>query len=240
MTWKVLEKQRKFWKLQSFFFQFRFRNDCELRTKHRNKGCVCIDVCIRATVNGLTFRVLSRSKGWRFLGTKYAIGIFFWFKTSDEQYLATLNLFELSTRRTLLRCVNIARSSRNGITSFRASFMFYKRSSSDSSNGPKSVASNGSYFLKRPDAAATFIRRGYHWEQFALLPSCFFMLTEFSKSSQDSFFVENLLFLSLTSYKPFTLSYVYWRVIKVIDLNFKTHICLEMNCLLKRIQGRKR
>ena len=96
------------------------------------------------------------------LGTKYAIGIFFWFKTSDEQYLATLNLFELSTRRTLLRCVNIARSSRNGITSFRASFMFYKRSSSDSSNGPKSVVSNGSYFLKRPDAAATFIRRGYH------------------------------------------------------------------------------
>lgn len=193
MTWKVLEKQRKFWKLQSFFFQFRFRN-CELRTKHRNKGYVCIDVCIRATVNGLTFRVLSRSKGWRFLGTKYAISIFFWIEKSDEQYFATLNLFELSTRRTLLRCENIARSTRSGVTSFRASFMFCKRSSSNSSNGPKSVLSNGSYFLKRPDAAATFIRRGYHWEQFALLPSYFFMLAGFSKSSQDSFFVENLLF----------------------------------------------
>ena len=192
MTWKVLEKQRKFWKLQSFFFQFRFRN-CELRTKHRNKGYVCIDVCIRATVNGLTFRVLSRSKGWRFLGTKYAISIFFWIEKSDEQYFATLNLFELSTRRTLLRCENIARSTRSGVTSFRASFMFYKQSSSNSSNGPKSVLSNGSYFLKRPDAAATFIRRGYHWEQFALLPSYFFMLAGFSKSSQDSFFVENLL-----------------------------------------------
>lgn len=196
MTWKVLEKQRKFWKLQSFFFQFRFRN-CELRTKHRNKGYVCIDVCIRATVNGLTFRVLSRSKGWRFLGTKYAISIFFWIEKSDEQYFATLNLFELSTRRTLLRCENIARSTRSGVTSFRASFMFYKQSSSNSSNGPKSVLSNGSYFLKRPDAAATFIRRGYHWEQFVLLPSYFFMLTGFSKSSQDSFFVENLLFFIL-------------------------------------------
>ena len=196
MTWKVLEKQRKFWKLQSFFFQFRFRN-CELRTKHRNKGYVCIDVCIRATVNGLTFRVLSRSKGWRFLGTKYAISIFLWIEKSDEQYFATLNLFELSTRRTLLRCENIARSTRSGVTSFRASFMFYKRSSSNSSNGPKSVVSNGSYFLKRPDAAATFIRRGYHWEQFALLPSYFFMLTGFSKSFQDSFFVENLLFFIL-------------------------------------------
>ena len=239
MTWKVLEKQRKFWKLQFFFFQFRFRN-CELRTKHRNKGYVCIDVCIRATVNGLTFRVLSRSKGWRFLGTKYAISIFFWIEKSDEQYFATLNLFELSTRRTLLRCENIARSTRSGVTSFRASFMFYKRSSSNSSNGSKSVVSNGSYFLKRPDAAATFIRRGYHWEQFALLSSYFFMLTGFSKSSRDSFFVEHLLFFILTSYKPFTLSYVYWRVIKIIDLNFKTHICLEMNCLLKRIQGRKR
>lgn len=196
MTWKVLEKQRKFWKLQSFFFQFRFRN-CELRTKHRNKDYVCIDVCIRATVNGLTFRVLSRSKGWRFLGTKYAISIFFWIEKSDEQYFATLNLFELSTRRTLLRCENIARSTRSGVTSFRASFMFYRQSSSNSSNGPKSVLSNGSYFLKRPDAAATFIRRGYHWEQFALLPSYFFMLTGFSKSSQDSFFVENLLFFIL-------------------------------------------
>ena len=196
MRWKVLEKQRKFWKLQSFFFQFRFRN-CELRTKHRNKGYVCIDVCIRATVNGLTFRVLSRSKGWRFLGTKYAISIFFWIEKSDEQYFATLNLFELSARRTLLRCENIARSTRSGVTSFRASFMFYKRSSSNSSNGPKSVLSNGSYFLKRPDAAATFIRRGYHWEQFALLPSYFFMLTGFSKSSQDYFFVENLLFFIL-------------------------------------------
>lgn len=196
MIWKVLEKQRKFWKLQSFFFQFRFRN-CELRTKHRNKGYVCIDVCIGATVNGLTFRVLSRSKGWRFLGTKYAISIFFWIEKSDEQYFATLNLFELSTRRTLLRCENIARSTRSGVTSFRASFMFYKQSSSNSSNGPKSVLSNGSYFLKRPDAAATFIRRGYHWEQFALLPSYFFMLTGFSKSSQDSFFVENLLFFIL-------------------------------------------
>ena len=196
MTWKVLEKQQKFWKLQSFFFQFRFRN-CELRTKHRNKGYVCIDVCIRATVNGLTFRVLSRSKGWRFLGTKYAISIFFWIEKSDEQYFATLNLFELSTRRTLLRCENIARSTRSGVTSFGASFMFYKQSSSNSSNGPKSVLSNGSYFLKRPDAAATFIRRGYHWEQFALLPSYFFMLAGFSKSSQDSFFVENLLFFIL-------------------------------------------
>ena len=188
-------------------------------------------------MNGLIFRALSRSKGWRFLGTKYAISIFFWLEKSDEQYFAFV-LFEF--RRTLLRCENIARSSRSGVTSFRASFMFYKRSSSNSSNGPKSVVSNGSYFLKRPDAAATFFRRGYHWEQFALLPSCFFMLTGFSKSSQDSFFVENLLFLSLTSCKPFTLSYVYWRVIKIIDLNFKTHICLEMNCLLKRIQGRKR
>ena len=191
-------------------------------------------------MNGLIFRVLSRSKGWRFLGTKYAISIFFWLEKSDEQYFATLNLFELSTRRTLLRCENIARSSRSGVTSFRASFMFYKRSSSNSSNGSKSVVSNGSYFLKRPDAAATFIRRGYHWEQFALLSSYFFMLTGFSKSSRDSFFVEHLLFFILTSYKPFTLSYVYWRVIKIIDLNFKTHICLEMNCLLKRIQGRKR
>ena len=193
MTWKVLEKQRKFWKLQSFFFQFRFRN-CELRTKHRNKGYVCIDVCIRATVNGLIFRVLSRSKGWRFLGTKYAISIFFWIEKSDEQYFATLNLFELSTRRTLLRCENIARSTRSGVTSFRASFMFYKQSSSNSSNGPKSVLSNGSYFLQRPDAAATFIRRGYHWEQFALLSSYFFMLAGFSKSSRDSFFVEHLPF----------------------------------------------
>lgn len=191
-------------------------------------------------MNGLTFRVLSRSKGWRFLGTKYAISIFFWIEKSDEQYFATLNLFELSARRTLLRCENIARSTRSGVTSFRASFMFYKRSSSNSSNGPKSVVSNGSYFLKRPDAAATFIRRGYHWEQFALLPSYFFMLTGFSKSSRDSSFVENLLFFILTSYKPFTLSYVYWRVIKIIDLNFKTHICLEMNCILKRIQGRQR
>ena len=191
-------------------------------------------------MNGLIFRVLSRSKGWRFLGTKYAISIFFWLEKSDEQYFATLNLFELSTRRTLLRCENIARSSRSGVTSFRASFMFYKRSSSNSSNGSKSVVSNGSYFLKRPDAAATFIRRGYHWEQFALLSSYFFMLTGFSKSSRDSFFVEHLLFFILTSYKPFTLSYVYWRVIKIIDLNFKTHICLEMNCLLKRIQGRQR
>ena len=191
-------------------------------------------------MNGLIFRVLSRSKGWRFLGTEYAISIFFWLEKSDEQYFATLNLFELSTRRTLLRCENIARSSRSGVTSFRASFMFYKRSSSNSSNGSKSVVSDGSYFLKRPDAAATFIRRGYHWEQFALLPFCFFMLTGFSKSSRDSFFVENLLFFILTSHKPFTLSYVYWRVIKIIDLNFKTHICLEMNCLLKRIQGRKR
>ena len=190
-------------------------------------------------MNGLIFRVLSRSKGWRFLGTEYAISIFFWLEKSDEQYFATLNLFELSTRRTLLRCENIARSSRSGVTSFRASFMFYKRSSSNSSNGSKSVVSDDSYFLKRPDAAATFIRRGYHWEQFALLPFCF-MLTGFSKSSRDSFFVENLLFFILTSYKPFTLSYVYWRVIKIIDLNFKTHICLEMNCILKRIQGRQR
>ena len=171
--------------------------------------------------------------------TKYAIGIFFWLEKSDEQYFATLNLFELSTRRTLLRCENIARSTRSGVTSFRASFMFYKRSSSNSSNGPKSVVSDGSYLFKRPDAAATFIRRGYHWEQFALLSSYFFMLTGFSKSSQDSFFVENLLFLSLTRCKPFTLSYVFWRVIKIIDLNFKTHICLEMNCILKRIQGRQ-
>ena len=191
-------------------------------------------------MNGLIFRVLSRSKGWRFLGTEYAISIFFWLEKSDEQYFATLNLFELSTRRTLLRCENIARSSRSGVTSFRASFMFCKRSSSNSSNGSKSVVSDVSYFLKRPDAAATFIRRGYHWEQFTLLPFCFFMLTGFSKSSRDSFFVENLLFFILTSHKPFTLSYVYWRVIKIIDLNFKTHICLEMNCILKRIQGRQR
>ena len=113
-------------------------------------------------MNGLIFRVLSRSKGWHFLGTEYAISIFFWLEKSDEQYFATLNLFELSTRRTLLRCENIARSSRSGVTSFRASFIFYKRSSSNSSNGSKSVVSDGSYFLKRPDAAATFIRRGYH------------------------------------------------------------------------------
>ena len=121
-----------------------------------------MDGCIRATVNGLIFSVSSRFKGWRFLWTKYAIGIFFWLKTSDEHYFATLNLIELSTQRILLRCENIARSSRSGVTSFRASFMFYKRSSSDSSNGPKSVVSDGSYLFKRPDAAATFIRRGYH------------------------------------------------------------------------------